>query len=55
MSNINVVDVDEASKKELKEILISYDRSLLVTDPRRAEPKKFGGRGARARIQKSYR
>eukprot|EP01115_Flamella_aegyptia_P000228 TRINITY_DN1031_c0_g1_i1.p1 TRINITY_DN1031_c0_g1~~TRINITY_DN1031_c0_g1_i1.p1 ORF type:complete len:170 (-),score=59.45 TRINITY_DN1031_c0_g1_i1:98-535(-) len=47
--------VDEASKKELKEILISYDRSLLVTDPRRAEPKKFGGRGARARFQKSYR
>merc|ERR1711966_266173 len=47
--------VDEASKKEIKEILLSYDRSLLVSDPRRPEPKKFGGRGARSRFQKSYR
>lgn len=47
--------VDEASKKEIKEILLSYDRQLLVADPRRVEPKKFGGRGARARFQKSYR
>merc|ERR1711865_857697 len=47
--------VDEASKKEIKEILTTYDRSLLVADPRRVEPKKFGGRGARARFQKSYR
>merc|ERR1711918_332523 len=35
--------VDEASKKEIKEILQTYDRSLLVADPRRCEPKKFGG------------
>ncbi|XP_033123899.1 40S ribosomal protein S16-like [Anneissia japonica] len=48
-------DVDEASKKEIKDILIQYDRSLLVADPRRCEPKKFGGPGARARYQKSYR
>ncbi|MRB67682.1 30S ribosomal protein S9, partial [Bacillus thuringiensis] len=41
--------VDEASKKEIKDILIAYDRSLLVADPRRCEPKKFGGPGARAR------
>eukprot|EP01112_Ceratiomyxa_fruticulosa_P006919 TRINITY_DN1785_c0_g1_i1.p1 TRINITY_DN1785_c0_g1~~TRINITY_DN1785_c0_g1_i1.p1 ORF type:complete len:166 (+),score=38.00 TRINITY_DN1785_c0_g1_i1:242-739(+) len=47
--------VDEASKREIKESLLSYDRSLLVADPRRAEPKKFGGRGARSRFQKSYR
>jgi len=47
--------VDEASKKEIRDILISYDRSLLVADPRRCEPKKFGGPGARARYQKSYR
>ncbi|KAK3851673.1 hypothetical protein Pcinc_041697 [Petrolisthes cinctipes] len=47
--------VDEASKKEIKSILINYDRSLLVADPRRCEPKKFGGPGARARYQKSYR
>ncbi|KAJ3210273.1 40S ribosomal protein S16 [Dinochytrium kinnereticum] len=47
--------VDEASKKEIKDILVSYDRTLLVADPRRCEPKKFGGPGARARYQKSYR
>lgn len=50
-----IVDVDEASKKEVKDILIQYDRTLLVADPRRCEPKKFGGPGARARYQKSYR
>lgn len=49
------VDVDEQSKREIKEILLSYDRSLLVADPRRCEPKKFGGRSARSRFQKSYR
>eukprot|EP01120_Amphizonella_sp_Union-15-10_P007721 TRINITY_DN263_c0_g1_i2.p1 TRINITY_DN263_c0_g1~~TRINITY_DN263_c0_g1_i2.p1 ORF type:complete len:148 (-),score=34.50 TRINITY_DN263_c0_g1_i2:139-582(-) len=47
--------VDEATKKEIKEILVQYDKYLLVGDPRRSEPKKFGGRGARARFQKSYR
>lgn len=44
--------VDEASKKEIRDILVAYDRTLLVADPRRCEPKKFGGRGARARFQK---
>ena len=43
--------VDEAQKKEIKEILLSYDRSLLVADPRRCEPKKFGGPGARAQAE----
>jgi hypothetical protein len=67
-----------------QDALVAHDRSLLVTDPRRCEPKKyalppllsnsafplalfvfirgilnlfvrFGGRGARARYQKSYR
>mmetsp|Transcript_12084 Transcript_12084/g.30588 ORF Transcript_12084/g.30588 Transcript_12084/m.30588 type:complete len:150 (-) Transcript_12084:59-508(-) len=47
--------VDEAAKKEIKEILNTYDRTLLVADPRRCEPKKYGGPGARARYQKSYR
>ena len=32
--------VDEAAKKEIKEILVQYDRTLLVADPRRCEPKK---------------
>lgn len=47
--------VDENSKTTLKHAFQNYDRSLLVADPRRMEPKKFGGRGARARFQKSYR
>ncbi|KAG7292967.1 40S ribosomal protein S16 [Staphylotrichum longicolle] len=47
--------IDEHSKNLLKTILIQFDRSLLVADPRRCEPKKFGGKGARARFQKSYR
>ena len=46
---------DETVKRELKELLLQYDKSLLVADPRRCEPKKFGGKGARARFQKSYR
>ena len=47
--------VDEATKKEIRDALVRYDRSLIVADPRRCEPKKFGGPGARARYQKSYR
>lgn len=47
--------VDEQSKREIKELLLAYDRTLLVADPRRCEPKKFGGKGARSRFQKSYR
>lgn len=47
--------IDEATKNEIKELLLSYDRTLLVADPRRCEPKKFGGSSARARYQKSYR
>ena len=47
--------VDEASKQELKNLLLSYDRALLVADPRRCEPKKFGGPSARGRYQKAYR
>ncbi|KAK9355962.1 ribosomal protein S9 [Lipomyces doorenjongii] len=47
--------VDEQSKNELKKALITYDRTLLIADSRHSEPKKFGGPGARARYQKSYR
>merc|ERR1712045_137541 len=47
--------VDEQSKKTIKDTLVQFDRSLLVADPRRCEAKKFGGPGARARYQKSYR
>lgn len=52
---LSTADVDEQSKNEIKNILLTYDRTLLVADPRRCEPKKFGGPGARARYQKSYR
>ncbi|GAX21754.1 small subunit ribosomal protein S16e [Fistulifera solaris] len=47
--------VDEQSKCALRQTLLDYDRNLLVSDPRRCEPKKYGGRSARARFQKSYR
>lgn len=47
--------VDESAKNELRATLLAYDRNLLVADPRRREPKKYGGRSARARFQKSYR
>ncbi|KAF9270139.1 ribosomal protein S9 [Marasmius fiardii PR-910] len=46
---------DAYSAMELKKKLVAYDRALLIADPRRMEPKKFGGQGARARRQKSYR
>lgn len=46
---------DEATKREIKDLLVQYDKGLLVSDDRRCEPKKFGGKGARARYQKSYR
>jgi len=39
----------------LQTLFTEYDRSLVAGDPRRREPKKFGGPGARARDQKSYR
>ncbi|WP_290901231.1 30S ribosomal protein S9 [Ferroglobus sp.] len=40
---------------ELKRAFLEYDRTLLVNDTRRKEPKKQGGRGARKRRQTSYR
>ena len=39
----------------LKIAYLDYDRSLLVSDSRRKEPKKQLGRGARKKRQKSYR
>lgn len=40
---------------ELRAKFIAYDRTMLVGDSRRTEPKKFGGPSARTRNQKSYR
>lgn len=45
---------DAAEAISLKKALVTYDRSLLIADPRRMEPKKFGGGGARARRQKRW-
>jgi len=39
----------------LKIAFLDHDRSLLVSDSRRKEPKKPLGRGARKKRQKSYR
>ena len=39
----------------LKGKMIEYDKTLLVEDSRRIEPKKYKGPKARARFQKSYR
>ena len=40
---------------ELRDEYLRFDRSLLVNDPRRKEPKHQLGRGARRKKQKSYR
>lgn len=39
----------------LKEKFVEYDKTIVSGDPRRTEPKHFGGRSARSRFQKSYR
>jgi len=40
---------------KIKDIFLSYDRTLLVNDSRQKEPKKPHGRGERKKFQKSYR
>ncbi|PSP81524.1 30S ribosomal protein S9 [Halobacteriales archaeon QS_1_68_20] len=47
--------VDHTNDAELRDAYMEFDRSLLVNDVRQPEPKKWGGPGARARYQKSYR
>jgi small subunit ribosomal protein S9 len=39
----------------LRTVFTEYDRTMIAGDSRSKEPKKFGGPGARAREQKSYR
>ncbi len=39
----------------LRTTFMKYDRTMIAGDPRRKEPKKVGGPGARAKDQKSYR
>ena len=45
----------EGIDEELRDEYLRFDRSLLVNDPRRKEPKHQLGRGARRKKQKSYR
>ncbi len=47
--------VEYTGDAELRDAYMEFDRSLLVNDVRQREPKKWGGPGARARYQKSYR
>ncbi len=47
--------VDYTRSSELRRKILAYDRFMLVDDVRVVEPKKYKGRKARARFQKSYR
>ncbi len=47
--------LSELGGETVRNKLMDYDRRMLVEDPRRTEPKKFGGYSARRRKQKSYR
>lgn len=47
--------VEHYGDAELRDAFMEFDRSLLVNDVRTKESKKWGGPGARARYQKSYR
>lgn len=44
-----------SKSSHLRTVFAEYDRTMIVGDSRKKEPKKFGGKGARARNQKSYR
>ncbi|HEY4673750.1 MAG TPA: 30S ribosomal protein S9 [Nitrososphaerales archaeon] len=47
--------IDFFRSKELRQRISDYDKHLISGDARQAEPKKFGGPGARRKRQKSYR
>ena len=47
--------VDQVRGNEMKDRMNAFNKYLLSGDPRQAEPKKFGGPGARRKRQKSYR
>lgn len=47
--------IDFTGSDDTKRKMLDWDRSLLVEDSRRVEPKKFMGPKARARFTKSYR
>ncbi len=47
--------VNFTKSADLRKQFVEYDRTLIAGDSRRKEKKKFGGPGARAKKQKSYR
>jgi len=47
--------VEWTNDTDLSDAFMAYDRNLMVNDSRQKETKKFGGPGARAKYQKSYR
>ena len=47
--------VEWTNDTQIRDTFTAYDRNLLVNDSRQKETKKFGGPGARAKYQKSYR
>ncbi|MEW6529147.1 MAG: 30S ribosomal protein S9 [Candidatus Micrarchaeota archaeon] len=47
--------VEYTQDEQLKNAYLGHDRSILIEDVRRVEPKKYKGPKARARFQKSYR
>ncbi|MCS3924640.1 30S ribosomal protein S9 [Methanosalsum natronophilum] len=47
--------VEWTNDTNIRDKFSDYDRNLLVSDSRQKETKKFGGPGARAKYQKSYR
>ncbi len=47
--------INWTKSRHVRTVLAEYDRTMIAGDPRRKEPKKFGGPSARARDQKSYR
>ncbi len=47
--------VEHSTDAELRDAFMEFDRTLLVNDVRQRESKHWGGPGARARYQKSYR
>ncbi len=52
---IAVAVLEYVDSEALRAAIKEYDRFMLVEDWRRVEPKKYKGRKARARFQKSYR
>ncbi|HJH32806.1 MAG TPA: 30S ribosomal protein S9 [Methanosarcinaceae archaeon] len=47
--------IEWTNDTNIRNAFAEYDRNLIVNDFRQKETKKFGGPGARARYQKSYR